>query len=239
MGRYNFSPLRVHQTASQLLETGRIPSKPPWYDVVSNVPPAQTLVRPQQVQHGKRKKPSRLFQPQRIWYREDHLRNNFFGDHPWELARPRVVLEDDGRDGQRNDWKEMNQSQRHLDGESVVQRQLWLLENVNGMTAAKAYDQARREFYALRHSEDIERRIAKEEAISTGAYFGKTALQVGMELEDKAYEEWKEWAIKTVTAIEQARGAAYTGLESEQAPGSTEESDAGLHSDTIEDAVSA
>ncbi|KAI9710201.1 MAG: hypothetical protein M1812_007473 [Candelaria pacifica] len=245
MGRYNFSPLRVHQNASQLLETGRIASRPPWYDVVGDVPPAQTLVRPEPfqhrppLQHRKRKRPSRMFQPQRITYEEDHLRQEFFGDHPWELARPRLVLENDGRDGERNDWKEIKQSQRQLDGESVVQRQLWLLNNVEGMTRTKAYDQARKEFYALRHSEDIERRVAREEALSTGAYFGKTALQVGMELEDKVFEEWKIWATKEATAREQARGAAYTGLESEQADGPAEEPEAGLDSEDIEDAVPA
>ena len=37
-------------------------------------------------------------------YEEDRLRWEYFNDHPWELARPRVVLEDDGRDGEKWDW---------------------------------------------------------------------------------------------------------------------------------------
>ena len=32
------------------------------------------------------------------------MRWEYFNDHPWELARPRVVLEDDGRDRERWDW---------------------------------------------------------------------------------------------------------------------------------------
>lgn len=101
---------------------------------------------------------------------------------------------------------------------SVIQRQLWLLHNVDGMTSQKAYDIARGEFYALRHEEDVERRVAKEEALSTGAYFGKSALEVGMELEDQAYESWKAWATQQVELQEQQKNAAYTNLDTEDGP---------------------
>ena len=80
------------------------------------------------------------------------------------------------------------------------------------MSNAQAYDIARKEFYALRHEEEVERRIAREEAQWTGAYFGKSALEVGMELEDKTYESWKAWATKEVEAIDLQRNSAYTGL---------------------------
>lgn len=100
---------------------------------------------------------------------------------------------------------------------SVVQRQLWLLKNVEGMSTAKAYDQARQEFYALRQQEDVERRIAKEEAEATGAYFSKSTLEISMEIEDKIYENWKTWALKEITTVEQTRDAAYTGPVSEPA----------------------
>lgn len=95
---------------------------------------------------------------------------------------------------------------------SVVQRQLWLVDNVPEMSNNQAYDIARKEFYALRHEEEVERRIAKEEAMWTGAYFGKGILEVGMELEDKTYESWKAWANKEVEAIDRQRDAAYTGV---------------------------
>ena len=89
------------------------------------------------------------------------------------------------------------------------------MQNVPQMTKAKAYDQARQEFYAIRHQEDVERRVAKEEALAVGAHFGKSTLEVGMELEDKAYEEWRTWAIAQTKLQEQARGAAYTQGASE------------------------
>ena len=54
--------------------------------------------------------------------------------------------------------------------------------------------------------------------MSTGAYFGPSVLDIGMELEDKEYERWKEWAAKEVETMEQRSAAMYTGLvDSEEA----------------------
>ncbi|OBT86355.1 hypothetical protein VE02_03803 [Pseudogymnoascus sp. 03VT05] len=226
MGRYNFSPTRVHQWGSRLVERrnfeadgGILHTMPPWLKAVSAVPPGEILTRLQPIQHSevsrkiRTKKPSKMYKPTNISYEEDGLRENFYSDHPWELARPRVILEQDGKDGHRCDWSKIQQPDRELNGESVIQRQLWLLKNKPDMTSAKAYDQARKEFYDFRHQEDVERRVAKEEALATGAYFGKSMLEIGMELEDKTYESWKQWAQNEVEVIEQQRSAQYTGAE--------------------------
>jgi small subunit ribosomal protein S23 len=127
MGRYDLRPLRVHQAATQLLQTGRIRTPPSWYDVVAAIPPTQVLVRTLPVEQYDRKpsaskakatkKPSKMFRPQKISHKEDSLRRQFFGDHPWELARPRIVLENDGKDSQRWDWSRISQPSRRLDGE--------------------------------------------------------------------------------------------------------------------------
>ena len=84
------------------------------------------------------------------------------------------------------------------------------MNHVPDMTRSRAYDQARREFYQERLQEDVERRVAKEEALATGAFFGKSMLQIGMELEDKEYERWKKWASREIVAQEQLAAAAYT-----------------------------
>lgn len=105
---------------------------------------------------------------------------------------------------------------------------MWLLHNNPGITRAKAYDQARKEFYELRLQEDVERRVAKEEAQATGAYFGKTPLQIGMDLEDKVFENWKEWASKEVVLVEQKRAAMYTGVDADSETLYAEETDAAL-----------
>lgn len=96
----------------------------------------------------------------------------------------------------------------------MVQRQLWLIHNTE-KSNNEAYDIARKEFYALRQEEEIERRIAKEEAEYVGAYFHKGALEVGMELEDKSYEDWKIWATKEIEAANLQKQGAYTGIGTE------------------------
>ncbi|KUJ12096.1 mitochondrial ribosomal protein [Mollisia scopiformis] len=216
----NLKPSRVYQTATLLLESHSINQPPPWYSIIGSIPPSEILTRTQPVQHrpspkSRVRKPSKMFKPQLIEYEEDRLRRNFYKDHPWELARPRIVLENDGRDGQRCDWSSIRQPGRALNGESVVQRQLWLLNNVPDMGINQAYDIARKEFYALRHEEEVERRVAREEALWTGAYFNKGVLEIGMELEDKTYESWKTWAKKEVETIDRQRDAAYTGVGTE------------------------
>ncbi|MCJ1313424.1 mitochondrial ribosomal small subunit component [Agyrium rufum] len=211
MGRYDFRPQRVHQKITSLLATQRIERPPGWYEVVGSIAPSQMLVRTQPIQHGdasrprKRstKKPSRLFQPIQITYEEDEMRKTFFTDHPWELARPRLVIEGDGRDYERVDWSRIRQEFRPLDGEAVVQRQRWLMNPPKGpdgrpiqepLSQDLAYDQAREEFYAERLQEDEERDVAKEEALATGAQFRMTTMDVAMQLESEQHEKWKGWA---------------------------------------------
>lgn len=76
---------------------------------------------------------------------------------------------------------------------------------------ALAYDTARREFYKHRHLEDVRRRIAKEEALHVGAYFGKGPLEIGMELEDKSFENWKQWAAQQIEDEQQMRAQLFSG----------------------------
>ena len=82
------------------------------------------------------------------------------------------------------------------------------------LSRSDAYDQARREFYGERMREEIEKRVAKEEATSTGAYFGRSMIGIGNDLEDQTFEKFRTWADKAVTAMDQARAAAYSGLDS-------------------------
>lgn len=58
-----------------------------------------------------------MFKPVKIRYPEDGLRTEFFGDHPWELARPRIVLEGDGNNAKNWDWSKIEQRGKKLDGE--------------------------------------------------------------------------------------------------------------------------
>ncbi|PGH27496.1 hypothetical protein AJ80_00737 [Polytolypa hystricis UAMH7299] len=244
MGRYNFSALKVRQTAIAQVANGKIRQTPCWVDIMADIPPATIFVRDQTKDHPmirqrvktipeetqpqvvieseptrrptKSKKMSRMFQPVPIRYEEDQLRKEFFRDHPWELARPRVVLENDGKDYRRYDWSTLQQPGKNLDGESVVQRQLHLLNTTPDISKAAAYDIARREFYQHRLQQDVERKIAQEEAKATGAYFGLDANTVGMELENQVYDRFKVWAEKEAQ-FEQQRAAAFAGVTAPEA----------------------
>ncbi|KXT06829.1 hypothetical protein AC578_7216 [Pseudocercospora eumusae] len=241
MGRYNFAPQNVHKQATLLLDAKRMPAPPPWYPVIGTIPPSTRLTRPA-LQRPQRpgKKASKLFKPLSLQYTEDQLRWEYYNDHPWELARPRVVLEDDGRDRERWDWSlpldynlrrpnighkdefgndhrgwdrvMQKQSARPINGESVIQRWQYLLTHTQ-LSSAAAYDMARKELYRHRHYKEVELRVAREEAQATGAYFGLGPLEVGELLEDRAYENWKQWAIKQTQALRALSGSAYSGVD--------------------------
>ena len=218
MGRYDFRALRVRQTAKALFDAKRTQTLPQWYDVVGNIPPGETLARPvlRAPQPRGAKKASKLFKPLPIVYPEDALRTEFFGHHPWELARPRLVVEDSGNDAKTHDWSRIVQPGKQLDGESVVQRQMWLMKH-RGLSKASAYDAARREFYHHRHRAEVRARIAKEEALHVDAYFAKGPLEVGMALEDAAWENWKSWATQQIDDEQSMRAQMFSGPQNEAA----------------------
>jgi small subunit ribosomal protein S23 len=192
--------------------------------------PSPTVTEVTAVKHFRtRKKASQIFQPVPIRYEEDELRKQFYSDHPWELARPRVVLETSGDDSSLRDYsRNVRSPNAPLNGESVVQRQLYLLHNVPDITENQAYDVARKEFYAHRLREDIERRVSVEEAEAVGADFGKSLNQRSIELESKMYDDWERWSRETVLGNIQ-KSAAFTGqqvgsgLESESVNDATQE----------------
>ncbi|KAF5024247.1 hypothetical protein F66182_3679 [Fusarium sp. NRRL 66182] len=214
MGGRQIRPARVLHTVSEeinhnLLGHKSIPT-PPWYNIMQSVPPAETIVRNITPRHRapnpRATKPKHLYRPQRISYLEDSLRTTFYKDHPWELARPRVILESDGKDYH------------------VVQRQMWLMENEK-LSKRKAYDTTRREFYRLRQEEEIEKRVTLEEAKYVGAYFGKSRIDVAHDLEDREFENWKIWAGKETERQEAQRNSDVEsfGLEEEEGAPVTEE----------------
>ncbi|PHH72987.1 hypothetical protein CDD80_4108 [Ophiocordyceps camponoti-rufipedis] len=179
--------------------------KPAWFDVVKSIPPTEAGIRPVMPRDWSSvtsRQPRNLYKPQKLLFLEDKLRNIFYRDHPWELARPRVIAETDGKDHLRCDWsKGLRQPGVGLSGECVIQRQIWLMENEQ-KSQDQAYDEARYEFYFLRQAEQIEQRIAVEEARHVGAYFGKSRLEIGMQLENEEFERWKAWAIRENNLIE-------------------------------------
>lgn len=124
MGRY-FGPSRVYQTVKTRLSipctkpagnrfddgSVMVMHPPVWLRTIERIPPSEILTRPKPTPHSepplhpRRRRPSKnLFKPQRIVHPEDELRRTFFRDHPWELARPRIAVELDGKDAWFVDW---------------------------------------------------------------------------------------------------------------------------------------
>lgn len=97
---------------------------PVWLKVLEKYPPSAIMTRPQPTPHRdqdprRRVVPKNIFKPQRISFPEDELRRTFFRDHPWELARPRIAVELDGKDSQLVDWATgINQPGMQVTGES-------------------------------------------------------------------------------------------------------------------------
>ena len=207
---------------------------------MGDIPPAQILTRQQPIKHisptvqtrnlpdhrtkvviaapiqserSKSTKSLRMYSPRLIQYDEDALRKQFFSDHPWELARPRVVLETSGDQYIHADWSTgLAQPGIPLSGECVIQRQLWLLQNIPEITIEESYDVARREFYALRRRETTARRIAVEEAQMMGADFGPSDMAKGMAVESKMYDSWEQWA-EQMNMENDARNASFSGQQ--------------------------
>lgn len=107
------------------------------------------------------------------------------------------------------------------------------MNNVPGMTTAEAYDITRKEFYYLRQEEEIEQRVAKEEARMVGSYFGQSFLQVGMHLENLEHERWKKWAGREIERIHGEQMDAY-GTSGDDPLADPENADLDQLTETIE-----
>ncbi|KAL6449466.1 RSM25 37S ribosomal protein S25 [Candida maltosa Xu316] len=152
---------------------------------------------------------------------EDKLRNVFYEQHPWELARPKNLIENSGDDISKCDWSHMLQLNKPLDGESVVQRTLWFLTNSkNNNHNNEAYDKARFEYYRLRMSEEMESHVAREESTMYGGIFVNTNIKWNLGKEQEYIDDWTVIAQERTQVMEanMNRSAAPAGslVEEEQ-----------------------
>jgi small subunit ribosomal protein S23 len=125
MGRESLqAPLSVAKTAKKMMDAGLIRGEPVWYQPVINTPPMTDLSRKAAQTHRPRpwSRPNDIREIQQIQQGiELRFRTRFYKEHPWELARPRIVVEEDGADYARQDWSRMEQSAKPLDGERYTQ----------------------------------------------------------------------------------------------------------------------
>ncbi|KAJ1847776.1 mitochondrial ribosomal small subunit component [Coemansia sp. RSA 2708] len=116
--------------------------------------------------HKKRDLRTRCNQPPRIEFPEDRLRKEFYRNHPFERLNPRIMLEHAGKRPQK--WSRLADGGGQVTGESVIRYQHYLME-ASGLSKQEAYAQATKEFYAVRAREEMEAKIAQQEAHFYGA----------------------------------------------------------------------
>lgn len=137
-----------------------------------------------------------LLASQKLRFLEDDLRQLFYKQHPWELADPKLLIENEANLGNRNcDWSHMRQYGKKLDGESVVQRTLFLKEN-SDMSLIEAYEEAKYEYYRLKIQDETEMNIAREESEMFGAIYPQTMIEQGFEKESEVLQKWAADAVK-------------------------------------------
>ncbi|ABN68219.2 mitochondrial ribosome small subunit component [Scheffersomyces stipitis CBS 6054] len=242
----------VLERTSHYLKVGVLKQKPAWYDVVGAFPPHTDLTKKPKVLELKTQKPdpfTSLFGTSRndgtvktrasafdrlqknnsisripqLEFLEDELRDVFYHQHPWEFSRPKTLIENKGDEYKDCDWSHMLQFNKPLDGESVVQRTLWLLadskKNGPKLSLFEAYDKARFEFYRLRMREEMNSSVSREESVMYGAVFPTTHLEWGVQKEQEYIDVWAKVASdKTkVASANRGRGtSAGSGADEEK-----------------------
>ncbi|KAK6463829.1 37S ribosomal protein S25, mitochondrial [Scheffersomyces coipomensis] len=156
----------------------------------------------------------------KLQFLEDELRDVFYHQHPWEFSRPKNLIENQGDEYKNLDWSHMLQFTKPLDGESVVQRTLWILTNQNNeininnnnnnnespkITLFEAYDKARFEFYRLRMEEEMNSAVSREESTMYGAIYPSTNLEWGVKNEQEYIDLWAKIAEEKTRVLEASR----------------------------------
>ncbi|KAK6205182.1 37S ribosomal protein S25, mitochondrial [Scheffersomyces amazonensis] len=240
--------LTVLERTSHYLKAGVLKEKPAWYDVVGAHPPSIDLSKkPKKIELnqqeidpgltilGDKQENQRLYKTRvsdserkqrnnsiaripKLKFLEDELRDVFYHQHPWEFARPKILVENEGDDISKLDWSHMLQFTKPLDGESVVQRTLWLLnqeikehEESETETVDKksllfeAYDKARFEFYRLRMEEEMSSLVSREESSMYGAVYPSTMMDWGVKHEQEYVDVWAKVAANRTQILEASR----------------------------------
>lgn len=199
---------QILERVSKLMESGVITEKPVWFDVVAKNPPRKNFVfypkhKTSPSGLNETKENGKIYNtrntkilkndtaPKKLHFVEDELRELFYSQHPWELSRPKILLENTGEDTLHQNWESIVQLNKPLDGESVVQRTLYLVKNGKQANIVDAYDQARLEFYRVRIQQELEETIAKEENEMFGSAYNKSVIEKGADIEQKFINDWR------------------------------------------------
>ncbi|KAJ2352613.1 mitochondrial ribosomal small subunit component [Coemansia sp. RSA 2618] len=125
--------------------------------------------------HKKKHMHAKCNRPPKIVFPEDSLRKEFFKNHPFETFRPRTLTETSKMRPQT--WSQLSDGTGQVTGENVIRYQYYLMQT-KGMSKHDAYSQATEEFYAIRAREEMEAKIAQQEAHFYGAHALKKPFSV-------------------------------------------------------------
>ncbi|ODV76901.1 mitochondrial ribosome small subunit component [Suhomyces tanzawaensis NRRL Y-17324] len=236
----------VLERTSHYLKVGVLKQKPTWYDIVGAYPPHTDLTKKPKVieaklqnqdpgesiyahnaasgfyktrpsKHDRRQQNNAISRLPKLEFLEDQLRDVFYHQHPWEFSRPKTLVETHGDEVSKCDWATMLQFNKPLDGESVVQRTIWLLaQNKHQQTELslfEAYDKARFEFYKLRMEEEMNSTVSREESSMYGAVYPSTNIEWGLKQEQEHIDVWADIASEKtkVSQANQGRNDASVG----------------------------
>ncbi|KAG0168714.1 mitochondrial ribosomal small subunit component [Apophysomyces sp. BC1034] len=183
---YRPPPTGLARNVSNLIKANLIKQPPVWLPVLQAVPPGPSIIRSQNPEvnvsaqtalekewalnnsttasrHKQKHLKTRPPRPRAIVYPEDKLRKQFYKDHPFELAKPKILVEDDSGLN-RTDFSQLlleGMDPREVDGETVIKYQLHLMTQQK-MPERKAYAKATSEFYELRARQEERERQAQK-----------------------------------------------------------------------------
>lgn len=116
---YKAPPTQIAKHVSNLIKGNLVKKPPVWLSVVQNIPPGPSIIRsqnpevnvsgqtdieqqllskpaqPKRLRHSQKHLRTPPPRPRAIVYPEDKLRRQFYKDHPFELSRPKVLVEND------------------------------------------------------------------------------------------------------------------------------------------------
>ncbi|PKK70574.1 hypothetical protein RhiirB3_369984 [Rhizophagus irregularis] len=191
------SPTQLHNHVSRLFTGKIIKSLPVWYSAMKNIPPGQSLLRNTK-SHSQKHLKTKVPRPQKIYYMLDALRKDFYRDHPYELLRPQILIEQDG--GFVEKILGNLKFPCRVTGENVIKYQEYLIKK-KGMSKNDAYIQACNEFYKIRAREEVAERVAEEQALLFGARGGQSQTERSLWLEHKNLQKSEPQIITQVLRL--------------------------------------
>ncbi|KAI9317228.1 mitochondrial ribosomal protein S25 [Dichotomocladium elegans] len=215
---YRPAPTKLEQHATNLLKGKLLKKTPVWLHAVRAIPPGPSIIRSRNpitnvaaqtdieqqlfsktvtavtTRHKQKHLRSRPPRPMPIVYPEDRLRRQFYKDHPFELSRPQVLVENKlGLN--RTDYSQLllpGMLPEEVTGETVIKYQLHLMTHEK-MPERQAYAKACSEFYDIRaRQEETERQVRSQLDAALQEVEAKRWTRLGLELEEKAIKDGQE-----------------------------------------------